>query len=146
MEATDPYTDRSGDLEWLDATKKDGTPLDDADVPILDEPPFVTQVRGMEGGPYLITPDSGVQVPTDFYAHTSRKSIRRAAATFLNKRPSRPIAPDGRAIIPADVREFLESGGPAAQKALTALERGLDAGSPEFKRGVAARLRKAGLD
>jgi hypothetical protein len=143
---TDPL-DEEARPRWLD-TADDGPPLgepelDDIDAPILDEPPFVTMVRNMEGGPYHIAPDSGEQVPTDFYAKVSKRALRRAAE-FAKDRPGE-VTPEGKAVIPAEERKFLEKTGPAGQKLLETLERGLEATTPELEEAVENRLRDAGL-
>jgi hypothetical protein len=140
---SDPYRDRSADLTWLDMTKDDGTPLDDEEIPILDEPPFVTQVRMMEGGPYYILPDSGEQVPTDFFAHIDLDSVREGIEA-ANAR-SEEVTPEGKAILPEAHVTHLERGGPAAAKLLTVLQRGIDATTPEFEEAVHQRMSDAGL-
>jgi|GEM_PF-4786265 len=139
----DPYKDRSADLTWLDMTRDDGTPLDDEEIPILDEPPFVTQVRTMEGGPYYILPDSGEQVPTDFFAHIDLESVREAIDD-ANSRPEK-VTPEGEAILPEDHVRYLQQGGPAAAKLLATLRRGIDATTPEFEEAVHRRMSDAGL-
>lgn len=147
-ETIDPYQDRSGDVSWLDATKDDGTPLDEVDVPILDEPPFVTKVRAMEdkeGIVYYILPDGGCQVPTDFFAAIDEGAVSRAT-DVANNLPPEEVTPSGKATIPSEQRALLEkSGGPAAQKLLNALELGASEPIPGFEQAVEGRLRKAGL-
>jgi hypothetical protein len=140
----DPYEDRSEDLSWLDQTKRDGTPLDDEDVPILDEPPFVTQVRSMEGGPYLIAPDSGEQVPTDFFQGSTKESMEQALEV-ASQRPDHVTA-DGKRILIPETTRLLESGGPAAKKLLETLRRGIDATTPKFEAAVHKRMRDAGIE
>ncbi len=122
--------DRPKWLDIADAGPDLGEPeWDDARVPILEEPPFVTELRRMEGGPWYLMPDSGEQVPTDFYADIDSRALEDAIK-FAKKRPAKAFTPDGKAAIPANVRELLENGGYAAQALLETLERGLDAATP----------------
>jgi hypothetical protein len=140
---SDPYRDRSDDLSWLDITRDDGTPLDDEEIPILDEPPFVTQVRMMTGGPYYILPDSGEQIPSDFFAHIDLDTVKEALEN-ANKRHEE-VDPDGKAVLPEDHRSYLEKGGPAAKKLLATLQRGIDATTPDFEKAVEKRMSDTGL-
>lgn len=116
----------------------------DEKVPILDEPPFLTQIRNMDGGPYYVTADSGVQVPTDFFANIDEGAVRRAVEV-ANKQPPEGVTPDGKATIPPEQRTLLERGGPAGKALLAAIDRGLDASTPELEEASQERLRKAGL-
>jgi hypothetical protein len=136
-----PYLDRSADLGWLDMTKPDGTPLDDEQIPILDEPPFVTEVRMMPGGPYYIFPDSAIQMPTDFLAGINTADLYDAV-DFANSRPE-GVTEEGEA--PSEEEEhraLLRDGGPAAKKLLGLLERGT---APDFETAVRERMEEVGL-
>jgi hypothetical protein len=136
--------DRSRELDWLDEVAPDGMPLDDTDVRILDESPVITEARVLAGGPYYITADSGEQVPTDFYADIDDDALTQAVET-ANQDPPEAFTPDGKATIPSEQRELLEQGGPAAQKLLEAIDRGLETTTPELNEAVDERLRRAGF-
>jgi hypothetical protein len=140
----DPYKDRSDDLDWLDDTYADGTPLDDEDIPILDEPPVITQARTAEGGPWYITADSGEMVPTDFYAGIDLDAIDEAV-DIANEQPEELIMPDGKAWVSDDVRDLLGKAGLAGSKLLEALERDPNKPNPKIEKASKKRLRDAGV-
>ncbi len=135
---------RENDLSWLHETKPDGSPLDDVDIRMPLEPAWMTELRTLEGGPYYVTPDSGEEVPPDFYADVDPAGVRRDAEAATQK-PPEVVTPDGKTVLPDDQRALLEHSGPAGRKLLEELERGLEAGTPEFREAIQERRRRAGL-
>src|ERR1039458_2270668 len=54
---------------WLDVEPDPGQPeLEDKDIPIPTESPFVTRMRNAPGGPYILAPDSTAWVPPNSLA------------------------------------------------------------------------------
>jgi len=126
------------DLGWLNVAPVAGGPeLPDEQVPILDEPPIITEARRLPGGPYLVAPDSAEQMPTDFLAVEGDDGvnhvIKQAKATVT------------QVTVPDAQREYLEGGGQAARLLLQTLQRGLEAATPELEAASLDRLTKAGL-
>ncbi len=130
--------DNPHDLGWLDIAPVAGGPeLPDEQVPILDEPPIITEARRLPGGPYLVAPDSAEQMPTDFLAIEGDDGIKNvvklAEATAL------------RVTVPDEQRKYLEEGGQASKLLLETLQRGLEAATPKLEAVSIDRLTKAGL-
>jgi hypothetical protein len=139
------------DLRWLDvAPVLDGEELPDEEIPILDEPPIVTEARGLPGGPYLLAPDSAEQMPTDFLAVGGDTGVANVIKEAKKARKDESqlearMTSEGGVVIPQEQYKFLEEGGQAAQQLLTTLKRGLEATTPELEAASIARLIKAGL-
>lgn len=126
------------DLKWLDVKPVAGGPeLPDEEVPILDEPPVVTEARTLPGGPYLLAPDSAEQMPTDFLAVNGEEGIESVIEQAQSAHRG--------ARVPDEQRRYLEAGGQAARQLLETLDRGLEAATPELEAASIERLAKAGL-
>lgn len=139
-----PDRERPPELRWLDFEADSDIPPPDWAIPILEESPTVTEVRNMEGGPWYLMPDSGEQVPPDFYADIDKDAARRALKVARQK-PAKMFTPDGKAVVPADVRELLKKGGLAGDALLKTLERGLEATTYEIREAANKRLRRRWL-
>jgi hypothetical protein len=137
-EQTGAERDNPHDLGWLDVAPVAGAPeLPDEQVPILDEPPIVTEARHLPGGPYLLAPDSAEQMPTDFLAVQGDEGI---ANVIEQARTA-----EGQVVVPDDQRAYLEAGGQAAKQLLETLSRGLEATTPTLEAASIDRLTKASL-
>jgi hypothetical protein len=133
------------DLSWLHETKPDGSPLDELEVKMPLEPAWVTEMRTLDGGPYYVTADSGQQVPPDFYAGIDCGALPELIEASDELERETTVEPDGSLRLPEKMRERLDSSGPGGVRLLTALERGLEASSPELRKRIQERRRKEGL-
>jgi hypothetical protein len=129
------------DLRWLDiAPIAGGSEFSDEQVPLLDEPPLVTEARRLSGGPYLLAPDSAEQMPTDFLAVDGDAGVKEVIELAQSKLESASTS-----TVSDKLRIYLESGGEASKLLLNTLGRGLEAATPELEAASRERLAKAGL-
>jgi hypothetical protein len=129
------------DLRWLDiAPVAGGSELADEEVPLLDEPPVVTEARSLPGGPYLLAPDSAEQMPTDFLAVEGESGVD----DVIQLAQSRAQA-GSTSVVSDSLRAYLESGGEASRLLLETLNRGLEAATPKLEAASRGRLAKARL-
>jgi len=111
---------------WLNMVPDPGMPeLEDNEIPVPTESPFVTLMRDSPDGPHIIAPDSTDWVPPDIFA----TSDPTKAGDNLERRYTELEAEDlplDSLAVPSAQREFLlSSGDPAAIKLLEVIEHGV---------------------
>jgi hypothetical protein len=105
----------------------DESELADAQVKI-PESPHVVSLRNSKGGPYYLAPDSAEPLPSGMWSELDPEKVIAEA-----KRMNTELTQVEHATpVPAALRQHLEHGGPAAQKLLETLDRGLEASSTEL--------------
>jgi hypothetical protein len=126
---------RSG---WLRRPPGPEGELDDAQIEVPIESPFVAQMRDAPGGPYVVAPDSADWVPPDTLAVADAKKVEEHSLRRGEERASSSTSE-----VPELQRAFLEGlEDPAADRLLEVLERGVEATTAPLDEAVARRSRR----
>jgi hypothetical protein len=131
--------------KWLKMPPKpDGTPLEDDEIPIPIESPFVTMLRDDLGGPYVF-PDSTDWIPPETLAVHDPKLVEDLARKRNAERAREGISSDS-VDVPRAQRSLLERSArddPAAAMLLRTLDRGMETTTAKIDEAVDKRLRRA---
>jgi len=132
--------------DWLNAVPDEGMhELEDYQVNVPTESPFVTAMRKAKGGPYIIAPDSADWVPPDLLATSDTKKVEETTRR-KNKELDAERVPEGQVAVPHAQQSYLKKladrGNEPAARLLDVLGRGLEASSHELDRAVDERRRR----
>jgi len=106
--------------------EQEGDELEDRDIPVPAESPYVTRMRDAPGGPYILAPDSTDWVPPDALAVPLADLKKVEEKVIESSNALQDESPQEQVLVPRAQRDYLrETKDPAAEKLLEVLEHGV---------------------